>query len=402
MHLRSLFLFTFLLPSVARRSTRIINSRTIEKNELLPLNRAAPVIQNRFGQLTNRHVENPTFVAPHPAAFGGRGRPAVMGEQGWHLLEDDDQESKETNNAIFTVGRRAASLSAIAALLAPRAGSARVKGAAEMDLEFYTRGLIGQQTAPTPTAQAPRAARQLDARLSERFLSAVATGIAPSLATSAERLRERAAVRRQQLGIEYDRVLTVGAFGTGYDFTNGSIAARLPENLQYGFDLSVLAYFSLLADEKPARSEVAAASRRIGDELLAGFPQCRCAGNSASIGALLGGLRALLSELRTGGFISGFRVDDSDADEALWALRSDLSATKLTITLTDSATLRASLLLSGRGVSPELARPLLVSYLNSCGARVSDASEFFLDDYRESPLDYRPSQTLISFVVAPL
>ena len=33
----------------------------------------------------------------------------------------------------------------------------------------------------------------------------------------------------------------------------------------------------------------------------------------------------------------------------------------------------ASLLLNGRGVSPELARPLLVSYLDSCGARVSEA-----------------------------
>ena len=110
----------------------------------------------------------------------------------------------------------------------------------------------------------------------------------------------------------------------------------------------------------------------------------------------------LLGDLRAGGFISGFSVDDADADEALWALRSDLSATKVAVTLFDSATLRASLLLNGRGVSPELARPLLVSYLDSCGARVSEATEFFLDDYRESPLDYRPSQTLISFVVAPL
>ena len=38
----------------------------------------------------------------------------------------------------------------------------------------------------------------------------------------------------------------------------------------------------------------------------------------------------------------------------------------------------------------------VLSFLRgSCGARVSEVSEFFLDDYRESPLEYRPSQTLM-------
>ena len=35
---------------------------------------------------------------------------------------------------------------------------ARVKGAAEMDLEFYARGLLGRQTSPAPAPRAPAVA----------------------------------------------------------------------------------------------------------------------------------------------------------------------------------------------------------------------------------------------------
>ena len=64
-------------------------------------------------------------------------------------------------------------------------------------------------------------------------------------------------------------------------------------------------------------------------------------------------------------------------------------------------TLRAALLLNGRGVSPEIARPLLTAFAASCGARVVEQAEYFLDDYRESPLEYRASQTLLSYTLAP-
>ena len=76
---------------------------------------------------------------------------------------------------------------------------------------------------------------------------------------------------------------------------------------------------------------------------------------------------------------------DSDGDEALWAQKSDLSPTRLTLTLTDTASLRAALLLNGRsGASPELAKPLLLAYLRARGVAIEEVGEFFLDGtYRQ-------------------
>ena len=99
--------------------------------------------------------------------------------------------------------------------------------------------------------------------------------------------------------------------------------------------------------------------------------------------------------------MDSYSIDDSDVDEALWQQRSSLSTTRLTVTLSESATLRAALLLNGRGVTPELTRPLLSSYLSSCGASVTEESEFFLDSYRENPLEYRASEMLLSFTIVP-
>lgn len=297
------------------------------------------------------------------------------------------------------------SVAALASLPPPLPSSARVKGAAEMDLEFYARSVLGRSTSPTPTARPPPVARKLDERIAEQLLSATVTGMAPSLALSPKDLRTAAVQRRSGLAIEYDRVNAVGAFGggTGYDVASFGerTSASLPNTQQFGFDLSALALFSLLGDARKPRSEVADAYRRIGDELLGVFPAAATCADRDSIVALVSGMRVLLGQLKTAGYIEGFSLDDSDVDEALWQQRSSLSPTRLSVTLNDSATLRAALLLNGRGVTPELARPLLTAYLARCGAKVTEESEFFLDDYRESPLEYRASQTLLSFTVAP-
>ena len=85
------------------------------------------------------------------------------------------------------------------------------------------------------------------------------------------------------------------------------------------------------------------------------------------------------------------------------AQRNELSPTRLSLTLTDSASLRAALLLNGRaGASPELAKPLLLAYLRASGVEVSESQEFFLDSvYRSSPLDYKPDQQVLTVTIAP-
>ena len=116
-----------------------------------------------------------------------------------------------------------------------------------------------------------------------------------------------------------------------------------------------------------------------------------------------GGMRALLDQLRAAGYVASWSLDDSDADEALWGQRSALSTTRLSVTLNDTASLRAALLLNGRaGSSPELAKPLLCAYLRARGVEVTEASDYFLDSvYRSSPLEYRPNQQILSLTLSP-
>ena len=88
----------------------------------------------------------------------------------------------------------------------------------------------------------------------------------------------------------------------------------------------------------------------------------------------------------------------------MWAADTELSLTRLSITLIEPASLRASLLLNaavGGRLSAGLALPALAAYLRACGAEVRDSSEFFVDEYRENPMDYKPSQVLVELTLVP-
>ena len=118
---------------------------------------------------------------------------------------------------------------------------------------------------------------------------------------------------------------------------------------------------------------------------------------------LIRGIRDLLGRLQRAGYCKGANVDDSDVDDVLWAQRSSLSDTRLTVTLTESASLRAAIVLNGRAnASPELVRPLLLAYLRANGITTQESAEYFLDDeYRSNPLDYRPNQQVLTFTMRP-
>jgi len=102
MHLRGLVIFSFFLPGAPRRSnrfmflpgaprrsTRFRGSEVVAETKLLPVERlarlpfkrGAPVFQRRGGRRAHRRAAIPAFAAFHPAALGGRARPAVMGEE---------------------------------------------------------------------------------------------------------------------------------------------------------------------------------------------------------------------------------------------------------------------------------------------------------------------------------
>ena len=205
-------------------------------------------------------------------------------------------------------------------------------------------------------------------------------------------------------------MLTTGAFGlAGYDAAAAVVTDTSDAASQYGFDLGLACLFSLLADARLERSDSAACSQRLGERLLALMPpptDATAVGRATAppkLSEILGGMRALLDQLRAAGYVASWSLDDSDADEALWGQRSALSTTRLSVTLNDTASLRAALLLNGRaGSSPELAKPLLCAYLRARGVEVTEASDYFLDSvYRSSPLEYRPNQQILSLTLSP-
>ena len=308
----------------------------------------------------------------------------------------------------LTVARRTA-VALLAAAMAPFAppqrGALAVQGAAEMDAEFYVRGLLGVPPSPPASPQVLAQARKMDMAFVTGAIDAVESTLAPSLSTTPAALRDAAAARRKALSQEYDRVLSSGAFGDGrgYDAAAALYTATSDPESQFAFDLSLLCLFTQLADARLPRTDASECSRRLGTKLLTVLPPPSGVTTSPSVGELVKGMRALLGQLQSAGYLASWAIDDSDADESLWAARSSLSLTRLTVSLNDSASLRAALLLNGRdGASPELAKPLLIAYLRSRGVEVSEVSEYFLDSvYRPSPLDYKPNQQILTLSISP-
>ena len=303
-----------------------------------------------------------------------------------------------------------AMLATMAALSVDRPRSAlAAQGAAEMDLEFYLRGALGRPPPPPATPQAPLRPRLLDGVFVARAVEAVEATLSEQLSLTPTALREAAASRRRGQALEYNRVLLSGAFGDGSGYDAAAAVETATSSSQFGFDLTLLCLFSILADARVPKAEAAVCAQRLGSRLLAayGAPPTSVVTTASAptppIAELIGGMRALLGQLRTAGYVSQFAIDDSDVDEGLWSARSSLSPTRLTVTLTDSASLRAALLLNGRpGASPELAKPLLLAYLRARAVDVTEVNEFFLDSvYRPSPLDYQPNQQILTMTIAP-
>jgi hypothetical protein len=256
---------------------------------------------------------------------------------------------------MLIVSRRAAALVVLANLHPPQRALA-AQGAAEMDLEFYVRGLLGVPPSPPAAPEAVPPPRLMDGTFVASALEATEEAIATALATSPGALREVAASRRRGLSLEYNRVLSSGAFGDGRGYDAAAGIATQSTASQFGFDLTLLTLFTQLADARLPRADAAQCSKRLGAQLLSSM-QVQTPAAAPSIGELVVGMRELLGRLQAAGYVRSSVIDESDADEALWKQRSTLSATRLSVTLTDSASLRAALLLNGRdGASPEVSR----------------------------------------------
>jgi hypothetical protein len=323
-------------------------------------------------------------------------------------------------SATRRVAARLLSLAALQQFLPLQAGHAvkGAKGAAELDAEFYLRGLLGQPSLPPLKLELPKD-RALTGLATCTLLSATRAALASTLDISVSEVAVRASARRSSLAIEYERAVLAGAFGPGYDVSMaGGTRLALGQALGatactdgggggggggdgggdvglYEFELSLYALFTLLSEARlpPARQK--AFNALLGDRLLAAqlssSPAAQPAtGSAVSLKRVEAGLEALLEALQRAGYLAGFKIDNSDADEALWVQRSALSTTRYTITLANPASLRAATQLnaaSGGRVTPGLAVPLLLAFLRASGVTVLQQSEYFLDDeYKPNPI----------------
>ena len=253
----------------------------------------------------------------------------------------------------------------LAAAALPPPASHAVQGAAEMDLEFYARSLLGRPPSPPPPPAVEIAKpRELDADFATRVVSAVESSLAPSLDTTPSDLSERAG---RQATSALARVQSRAHLGRLWrrpwlrhrDWRERWRPYLLAVRIRFGAARPVHAARRRAAS-KGARERVLSIARRHASRGRNAIAiSCRCcwdATGTPTLKSLITGMRQLLTALQTNGYLQTYNLDDSDGDEALWAQKSDLSPTRLTLTLTDTASLRAALLLNGRsGASPELA-----------------------------------------------
>tara|TARA_B110001452_G_scaffold90352_1_gene74319 strand:- start:92 stop:1111 length:1020 start_codon:yes stop_codon:yes gene_type:complete len=319
-------------------------------------------------------------------------------------------------------------LASVKTFLPPRAGNA-ARGAAELDAEFYLRGLLGQPTAPPVKAVPLPTPRRLSGPVVCPLVSALVGAVGEALGVSADEVRSRAAKRAPALAIEYERAWVSGAFGQydtsqrGLQLNAGGVCETAGADEggglgQFDFELSVYCYFTLLGEARLPPAKLAAWYTLLGDRLLAAARAQPLSpplpATPPDMGAppptlrqLEAGLRSLLELLKRAGYLQGFTLDGTDADETLWAKANDLSLTRYALTLSDPATLHAALQLNaatGGRVAPGLAVPLLLAYLRAAGVSlVQTPIQYFIDDeYKPNPLEYRPSSLVVEFELSPV
>lgn len=105
-------------------------------------------------------------------------------------------------------------LGAFASSLPPKPVIA-VRGAAELDLEYYARSLLGRNSPPTLQPQETAEGRLLDNDISSYFLEQTAQAISSALGLPLNEVKQRAEERRPSLSLQFSRLMTVGAFGAG-------------------------------------------------------------------------------------------------------------------------------------------------------------------------------------------
>jgi hypothetical protein len=289
------------------------------------------------------------------------------------------------------------------------AAGARVKGAAELDAEYYLKWLKDEVTggAPDPTSMArpsPKASRRLDGALASSLLDTTLTQISESGAVDIRVVQKELEDIRAQVGPAFQRKAAFDQLDLtdsySFDFSAYCLykaAARLIP------DLRKRAYFVQLVGKQTldilCSSRLLQQQREGKRQLAPGL--CPSSASSTSSGAPLllskdidAGVRQLLDEFQQTRMISGYKVDAVDYDDDEYGI------SNLVVEIADPATIGGFAQCNSEGLRfhPDFIGTAIASYLRTCGLKNVAYDEFLIDDvYRPNPNDFVASGVLIQF-----
>ena len=299
--------------------------------------------------------------------------------------------------------RRRALVGGLATAAVPAVAHARVRGAAELDAEYYARRAFEKVSGTSPDVFEARRARELpvaaaaqpiDAALLAAVRREGAAALAAASGASARALADAIAARepaaRKTLAARAARELDGGAATSD------------------GAGVAVLALYSEAAERLADKKSHAAFATAFGAALLASRGPAPASG--ASFKALVKGADDLLAAWKAAGWTTETKITfESGADLAEAA--DDFASgyeVKASVALSGAASCLADACLEERGIAwhPDPCCLALASYFIQSRVALTAPTphgfdEFLLDDvYRDDPRAFLPSTLLGLFVVA--
>ena len=314
------------------------------------------------------------------------------------------------------------SISSAAIVVLPSPSNA-VRGAAELDLEYYARDLFGgnRREGNVEASRGPPLppARTLQEPLLSMLLSEDATCV-PKKALISMLLAAKTGPFSQ---VDHERLLQ-DSFVNYRAMAAKAFSSRAPfatESLrdQYYFDLSTYALWRTAGDLLPNTVDRDLFMRQMGrnlyqsmisDKLVSATPF-----KKDKITSTASGLQEVLQVFRKYGFIKSYRLSgagdssndvsttggvdvfDSLDDEAL----ADGATVDFLLSVIEPATLGAALQITGEQsrFAPDYISPTVATLLEMAGFKCTWETFFVDNEYRPNPKDYFPSEQLIQFSV---
>ncbi|GKY92483.1 hypothetical protein MPSEU_000218700 [Mayamaea pseudoterrestris] len=308
--------------------------------------------------------------------------------------------------------------------LLPPSPSLAVRGAAELDLEYYARDLFGGnrregnvETSRGPPMPPPR---NIEEPLRSMLLTEDASCI-PKNVLVTMLARSKASSLETRFDMErlvQDRFVDVRSKSAKAFYARAPYAAETLSD-QYYFDLSAYALWRTAGDLLSNPVDRDAFVRQVGRDLyqrmLSDKMMIAAPFNELSrfkISATTVGWRSMLDVFVTHGFIKSYRLTgaaESNSDEPDSNVFDELDDEALNngatvdclLSIIEPATLGAALQITGEQsrFAPDYIGPTCAALLEGYGLKCTWETYFVDNEYRPNPKDYFPNEQLIQFTI---